>query len=137
MVVQRCHPTDPMQGTEPVPDKGQDGIGRTLAMVTVPLPRRRQLHPVAHLPAAPGADRPWRAPHPPVPGLDRRHGEATGLGANRDMTAAASRRLPPPRRLAEDYPHMKLSPGSIFMSLLLELRIKLIRRRFVLIHPWH
>ena len=44
-----------MQGTEPVPDKGQDGIGRTLAMVTVPAPRRHELHPGAHLPPSPNA----------------------------------------------------------------------------------
>ena len=40
-----------------------------------------ELHPAAHLPAAPGPDRPWRAPHQPLPGLDGRHGVATGLGA--------------------------------------------------------
>jgi hypothetical protein len=30
-----------------------------------------ELHPGAHLPAAPGPDRPWRAPHQSLPGLDR------------------------------------------------------------------
>jgi hypothetical protein len=105
MVVQRCHPTDPMQGTEPVPDKGQDGIGRTLAMVTVPPPRRGELHPGAHLPAAPGLDRPRRAPHQPLPGLDRRHDPAAGLGAGGGMSSPctpalspASGRLSPRRR---------------------------------------
>jgi len=43
-------------------------------------PPRPQLHPPAHLSAASGPDRPRRAPHQPLPGLDRRHGEATGLG---------------------------------------------------------
>ena len=43
-------------------------------------PRRRELHPRAHLPAAPGADRSWRALGESLPGLDRRHGAAGGLG---------------------------------------------------------
>ncbi len=32
--------------------------------------RSRELHPGAHLPAAPGADRPRRASGVPLPGLD-------------------------------------------------------------------
>ncbi len=39
-----------MQGTKPVPDKGQDSTGRTSVMVTVSPPRRHELHPSAHLP---------------------------------------------------------------------------------------
>jgi hypothetical protein len=56
--------------------------------------RRGELHPAAHLSVAPGADRPWRASHQPLPGLDRRHDPSAGLGAGSGMTAAASRRPP-------------------------------------------
>ena len=60
----------------------------------LPAPRWGELHPGAHLPAAPGADRPWRASHQPLPGLDGGHDPSAGLGAGSGMTAAASRRPP-------------------------------------------
>ena len=48
----------------------------------IPPPRRGQLHPFAHLSATSGPDRPWRAPHQPLPGLDGRHAEVTLAGAD-------------------------------------------------------
>ena len=52
--------------------------------------RRCELHPGAHLPAAPKADRPRRAPHQPLPGLDRRHGPPAGLGAGGGLRGVRS-----------------------------------------------
>jgi hypothetical protein len=59
-----------------------------------PPPPGPQLHPAAHLPPAPGADRPWRAPHPSLQRPERGPAPPSGLGACGGVRARASNRPP-------------------------------------------
>lgn len=51
-----------------------------------------ELHPPAYLPSASGADRPWRAHHAPMLGVERRCAPPQGMGTGGGLNGASRQR---------------------------------------------